>query len=127
MGHLVHAESDVVGPAQLIGLWRGTSRCTDRAAAPACHDETVVYEFTAGAQPGTVHWAADKVVDGQRHRMYEFDLVYDGPEACWKTEFNSGRGIVWRLSVNGTHLSGTDRLVPGNETVSKARAAEGLT
>jgi hypothetical protein len=36
-----------VGPAQLIGVWRGTSICTDRVAAPACHDETVVYEFTS--------------------------------------------------------------------------------
>jgi hypothetical protein len=111
------------GPDQLIGVWRGTSICTDRVAAPACNDETVVYEFSAGAKPGTVHWAADKVVDGKRQPMGEFDLAYDTAEACWKAEFNSPRvKIVWRLSVDGTHLTGTGRQLPGNETVRKIDA-----
>src|SRR5262245_41893527 len=78
-------------PAQLIGTWRGTSTCTDRVAAPACQDETVVYEFTAGPRPGTVHWAADKVVNGKREPMGEFDLVYVKAESCWKAEFTSPR------------------------------------
>jgi hypothetical protein len=111
------------GPEELIGVWRGTSICTDRVAAPACNDETVVYEFSAGAKPGTVHWAADKLVDGKRDRMGEFDLAYDTAEACWKAEFNAPRvKIVWRLSVDGTHLTGTGRLLPGNETVRKIDA-----
>src|SRR3954469_10254751 len=78
-------------PSQLIGVWRGTSTCTDRVAAPACHDETVVYEFTAGRARGSVRWAADKVVNGQRQRMGELDLSYDKTEACWKAEFSSPR------------------------------------
>jgi hypothetical protein len=69
-------------PAALIGTWRGTSLCTDRVAAPACHDETVVYELKAGARPGVVRWAADKVVDGQRQPMGgERELEYDQAEA----------------------------------------------
>jgi hypothetical protein len=92
-------------------------------AAPACNDETVVYEFSAGAKPGTVHWAADKVVDGKRERMGEFDLAFDTAEACWKADFTSPRvKIVWRLSVDGTHLTGTGRELPGNETVRKIDA-----
>jgi hypothetical protein len=119
-GPIVQAQPQAGAPAQLIGLWRGTSICTDRVAAPACRDETVVYEFTAGSQPGTVHWLADKVVDGERQTMGELDLAYDATEACWNAEFSSPRTrIVWRLKVDGTQLSGTGRQLPGDETVRK--------
>ena len=112
------AAAAVPGPEQLVGTWRGTSTCTDRVAAPACQDENVVYEFTAGPKPGMVHWAADKIVNGQRERMGEFDVTYDTAEACWKAEFSSPRvKSVWRLTVDGARMSGTGRLLPGNETI----------
>lgn len=115
-----HAESDRTRSTELIGSWRGTSLCTDRIAAPACNDETVVYELTAGPKSGVVHWAADKIVNGQRQRMGEMDLAYDKEEACWKAEFTSPRfRTVWRLVVSGTQLSGTARLLPGNATIRK--------
>ena len=108
------------GPAQLIGTWRGTSTCTDRVAAPACNDETVVYVFSAGPKPGLVHWKADKIVNGQREPMGEFDLAYDKTEACWKAEYRGPRVTnVWRLTVTARHLTGTGRLLPGNETIRK--------
>ncbi len=81
-GASARSASETGNPARLLGTWRGTSVCTDRVAAPSCRDETVVYELTAGKSPGTVHWAADKVVEG-------------------------------------TRLTGTARLLPGNETVRK--------
>src|SRR6185295_16812892 len=65
------AASEAAIQAAPMGVWRGASTCTDRVAAPACHDEVVVYEFTAGAKAGTVHWKADKIVDGQRQPMGE--------------------------------------------------------
>lgn len=106
--------------SELLGTWRGTSVCTDRVAAPACQDETVVYEFTRGAKDGAVHWAADKIVNGKRQPMGEMDLTYDRSESCWKVEFSSPRlKTVWRLSVAGSHLTGTGRLLPGNETIRK--------
>lgn len=106
--------------ASLLGVWRGTSTCTDRVAAPACHDEVVVYELTAGAPHGTVHWKAEKVVDGQRAPMGEMDLVYDAGEACWKAEFESPRvHSVWCLTVDGAHMTGTGRLLPGKQTIRK--------
>ncbi len=118
MGWAAHAQSEGIGRTQLFGTWRGTSLCSDRIAAPACHDETVVYEFTAGPKAGTVHWVADKVVNGQRQRMGEFDLAYDKTEDCWKAEFSSPRvRLVWRLVVDGAQLSGTARLLPDNQTV----------
>lgn len=117
-GASARAEQNAADPRSLIGTWRGTSICSDRVAAPACNDETVVYEFRAGAAPGTVHWAADKVVNGQRQPMGEMDLTFDTAEACWKGTFTSPRAsVVWRLSVDGTHMTGTARLPPANPTV----------
>jgi hypothetical protein len=116
----VRQKADPPSPAQLIGTWRGTSTCSDRAAAPACHDETVVYDFTPGTKPGTLRWAADKIVNGKREPMGEMEVAYDAGEACWKAEFSSPRvKTVWRLVVEGKRMTGTARLVPGNETVRK--------
>lgn len=107
-------------PSEILGTWRGTSTCSDRVAAPGCHDETVVYEFTAGAKPGTVRWQADKMVEGQRQSMGEMELVYDAAEGCWAAEFTSPRvHMVWCLVVDGSHLTGTGRLLPGKETVRR--------
>ena len=101
-----------------IGVWRGTSTCTDRVAAPACRDEVVVYELTVGDKPGSILWKADKIVDGQRLPMGEMDLVYDAVEACWKAEFQSPRShSVWCLTIEGRHMTGTGRLLPGNQTI----------
>jgi hypothetical protein len=109
--------------SQLLGTWRGTSTCTDRVAAPACQDETVVYVFTPGATPATVHWMAYKIVDATRQLMGELDLSYDRAESCWKAEFTSPRlKSVWRLTVDGgdgRKLTGSARLLPGNETIRR--------
>ena len=111
-------------PAELLGVWRGTSTCTDRVAAPACNDETVVYEFTSGQKPGSVHWKADKVVGGQRETMGELDLAYASSDACWQAEFSSPRVRgVWCLSVvDSGRMTGTAWLLPGKERVRKVDA-----
>ena len=107
-------------PSELIGTWRGTSTCADRVLAPACRDEVVVYDFTAGAKPGTVHWKADKVVEGQRELMGELDLVYDPADRCWAAEYSSPRvRVAWCLVVDSAHLTGTGRLLPGKQTVRR--------
>jgi hypothetical protein len=117
----VSAAPDVPKPAELIGTWHGTSVCTDRVAAPACHDEVVVYEFTAGEKPGTVRWQADKIVDGERASMGDSQpMSYDPGKKCWAAELQTPRfHIVWCLVVEGAHLTGTGRLLPGKETVRK--------
>ena len=110
-------------PSELVGTWRGTSTCTDLAAAPSCRDETVVYDFTPGPKAGTVVWKADKVVDGKRVPMGEMDLTYDPGQKCWSAEFRSARvHSVWCLVADGTHLTGTGRLLPGQETIRKIDA-----
>ena len=79
-----------------------------------------MYEFTAGAQAGTVRWKADKIVDGQRAPMGEMGLVYDAKDACWKAEFKSpGSHSVWCLAIDGAHMTGTGRLLPGKQTIRK--------
>ncbi len=110
-------------PSELLGTWRGTSVCTDRALTPACKDEVVVYEFTAGPNPGSVHWKADKVVGGERQTMGEFDLTWAEDRTCWAAEYQSPRmRTAWCLRVDGKHLTGTGRLLPGNGTVRRIDA-----
>ena len=110
-------------PSELLGTWRGTSMCTDLVAAPACRDETIVYDFTPGAKSGTVTWKADKVVDGKRVPMGEMELTYDAREKCWAAEFKSARvHSRWCLVVDGTHLTGTGRLLPGKQMIRKIDA-----
>jgi hypothetical protein len=117
------ASNLLLAGAAIAGVWRGTSTCTDLAAAPACHDEVVVYEFVEGSSPGTLRWKADKVVDGQRQPMGEMDVAYDPKDACWKAEFQSPRThSVWCLKIDGAHMTGTAQLLPGRQIVRKVDA-----
>jgi hypothetical protein len=109
--------------SELIGVWQGTSVCTDMKVAPACKDEVVIYEFSRGSQPEIVHWKADKVVAAKRLPMGEFDLAYDGSDACWRAEFTSPNvHLVWCVTVEGTELKGTAWLLPGKQIVRKIEA-----
>jgi len=70
-----------------------------------------------------VRWKADKVVDGKREPMGEMDVTYDAGEKCWRATFSSPRvQSVWCLVVDGKHLTGTGRLLPGKQTVRKIDA-----
>ena len=111
-------------PAELLGLWRGTSQCTDRVAAPACHDEEVVYTFTAGIAPGAVRWKADKIVDGTREPMGDdLDVAWNTGEGCWKAEFANARvHVVWCFRVTAGELHGSAWLLPGKQTVRRVDA-----
>jgi len=107
-------------PAELFGTWRGTSICADRVAAPACADEQVIYEFTAGSKAGTVHWKADKLVNGRRESMGDLELAYDEREKCWAVEFRSPRvSSVWCVTASGNRLTGTAWLLPGKEIIRR--------
>ena len=52
--------------------------------------------------------------------MGEIDLAYDTGDACWRAEFSSPRvRVLWCLAVDGPHMTGTGRLLPGKQTVRK--------
>ena len=104
--------------ASIIGTRRGTSTCTDRVVTPACNDEEVIYDFTAGDKIGVVHWIAGKVVNGKREDMGEFDLTFDTSDSSWKAQFGSPRPTIeWRVVVIGDRIAGTGRHLPGKEIV----------
>ena len=108
-------------PATVIGMWRGTSTCTDRVAVPGCNDETASYEFTPGSKAGSVHWDAGKIVNGQRQSMGDVDAAFDRSDGCWKARVASPRNpdlaSEWRLCVDGAHMTGDAR--SGNRVFRK--------
>jgi hypothetical protein len=107
----------------LLGTWRGTSTCTDKVAAPACQDETVIYDVRRGDKPGHAILAAHKIVNDQRVPMGELDFAWDAAEACWRSDFASPRVTSrWCLVVAGDRLTGTARLLPGNQVIRRVQA-----
>ena len=108
------------GLDDFLGTWRGSSRCTDLVAAPACRDEVVVYTVRPSDSAGRAKGAADKIVDKQRVPMGEFEFAYDKGEACWRAEFETPRFHgVWCLVVEGKQMMGTLRLLPAGATIRK--------
>lgn len=96
--------------AAVLGKWKGESLCTVKPSA--CHDETVVYEFTAPAGPKDhLVWKADKIVDGKQVNMGSLDCTY-ASESRTITCDMPGRG-VWSLTVEGDVMTGTLKLSDG--------------
>lgn len=109
--------------SEVVGTWQGTSTCTDRVAAPACNDEVIVYEISAGASRGTAHQKAYKIVNGQRDLMGELDFQYSAEDRCWRADFGSPRPtVVWCLSISGTTMTGSAWRLPGKQVVRAVNA-----
>jgi len=103
-------------PAAILGTWRGTSTCADRVAAPGCADETVVYHFARGTKPGVIRCQADKIVDGKPVDMGDQEFSWDAAESALKAKYGSPRGkTIWKMRVDGTHITGTAEMLPGNK------------
>ena len=110
-------------PKTFLGTWRGTSICTNRTIAPACHDETIVYEVRRAEKPDAVILAADKIVDGKRVPMGELEFVYSEPDGCWRGEFTTPRAHgVWCFIVEGRNLRGSLLHMPEKAEVRKVQA-----
>ena len=93
--------------ADIVGSWRGTSICVDRVQFPACKDEQVVYDVRRkGSAQDTVTLRADKVVNGVREFMAEFDFSR-APDSTWVTTYESPRiRIRIVLRVRGSQMTG---------------------
>ena len=106
-----------------LGTWRGTSTCVNRKIAPACNDETVVYEVRGTEKPQTAVLKADKIVNGQRVPMGELEFVYSDKEGCWRSAWNTPRVHgVWCLVVEGSSMTGSLRAMPQNADIRKVQA-----
>lgn len=109
-----------------LGTWHGTSTCVNRRVAPACKDETVVYEIRRSDKPQTAVLKADKIVDGKRVPMGELEFVYSTKQGCWRAEFATPRTRgIWCLVVNGRNMTGGLRVFPENAEVRKVELKRG--
>jgi hypothetical protein len=116
----VSAQPAPHGVDELLGTWRGTSTCTDKVAAPACRDETVVYDVRRGDKPGHAILAADKIVNDRRMPMGELEFAWDAAAACWRADFESpSMTSRWCFTIDGAALKGTARLLPGNQIIRR--------
>jgi hypothetical protein len=91
----------------ILGSWRGTSLCVDKANFPACKDEQVIYDARPkGTARDTVTIRADKVVNGVREFMGEFDFGL-AADSSWVAEFQNPRvRIKIILRVRGAQMNG---------------------
>ena len=93
--------------AEIIGSWRGTSLCVDKADFPSCHDEQVIYDVRPkGSSADTVTLRADKVVNGVREFMGEFDFGRQS-DSTWVAKYENPRiHIRIVLRVRGSQMTG---------------------
>ena len=102
----------------VAGDWTGTSLCTNLKLLPACHDEVVIYHFTKLAE-NKLHVAADKIVDGKPENMGEWDMDVDGNRLTHEMTNRRGERALWDFTVDGDHIAGTLKLLPGGVVVRK--------
>ncbi len=104
----------------IVGNWRGTSICVDKKHFPACKDEKVIYDVQSkNGTRDTVTLRADKVVNGVREFMGEFDFFH-AADSSWIAEFQNQRvHIHIVLRIAGNRMSGTLGDVPSGRTVRK--------
>ena len=102
----------------LAGSWRGTSLCVDTVNYAACNNEQVIYDAVAKAGTrDTATLRADKIVNGARDFMGEFDFAFQA-DSTWAAEFRNPRVHVRLvLRVTGDHLDGTMTDVVANRRV----------
>jgi hypothetical protein len=106
----------------ILGVWKGTSLCVNREAAPACRDEEVILEFRETTPPasGRLNVKADKVVHGEVLPMGELDFVWDPKASAWACEIQARNRGLWIYSPpKGDELSGTLIQLPDRTLIRK--------
>jgi hypothetical protein len=94
--------------ATVAGVWEGSSLCT--VPSSPCHDEHVVYHFTADAKDSSKFSVdADKIVNGKEEFMGTLSCVYT---AAKKELYCDSRGD-WRFTIAGDKMVGTLTLKDG--------------
>jgi hypothetical protein len=118
------AASERGSPAELLGVWRGSSLCADRERAPACRDEQVIYTFVVPEDPAAgVRLEADRVVDGERGRMYEIELHFSPASGRWEGEVRNARFHgLWRYEAGERELTGELLELPSRTPLRRMQA-----
>ena len=106
----------VADTANPVGVWRGTSLCTQRPSS--CNDEIAVYHITRVNASDSLSVDAGKIVNGQEEEM--------GVLACRIVSGTQFRCTipngVWYFTVRRDSLVGELRL-PDNSKFRDVRAA----
>ena len=91
--------------SSIVGSWHGTSTCADKVKFPACNDEEVIYDVTAVGQD-SVNVRADKIVNGQREFMGEFQFG-QATDGSWIAEAETPRyHLRFVITVEGDVMTG---------------------
>jgi hypothetical protein len=85
----------------LTGSWSGDSVCV--GSSPACKNEKVIYVFGKVDAAGHVSGHADKLVDGKRINMGDFEMRYDSKTSTLTWENPNG---TWKYSIKGNEMEG---------------------
>ena len=122
----VFAAAEKSPPADLLGDWRGTSKCVNLAAAPACKDEIVLYHFlpVEGAADKML-LKADKIVNGAAEFMGEFELHRETATGLWESELQTPRvHLLWSFGFAGRQMSGTLVSLPDRTLLRKVEVTK---
>jgi hypothetical protein len=108
--------------AAIVGTWSGTSICVKIASNAACHDEQVIYKFTAlPNERDRVTLHADKIENGRRLPMGDLVLEYDAKRNRWEGAFHGRRvSAFWSYKVQKNELTGTCVVLPERTVVRHA-------
>jgi hypothetical protein len=93
---------------RIVGSWSGNSICT--GSLPACTNEKVIYVIETLTSSGHVTGHADKIVNGERIVMGEFNMLFDAKTSTITWEIPRG---LWKYSVKGNQIDGTLTLKSG--------------
>jgi len=98
----------LVAVADIVGVWRGESVCTQRPSP--CNDEHVVYHIAKGDGTDAVTIQANKLVDGKEVDMGTLACTLEREKADLRCPIAKG---VFELHVAGAEITGTLRLTDG--------------
>ena len=97
--------ADAPDASAVIGNWEGESKCT--VSDSPCHDEHVVYEIKADAQPASkLSLDAYKIVSGEKQFMGTLDCQYSAAEHTLRC-IGRRPDDVWTFTVTDQSMSGT--------------------
>src|SRR6476469_3238904 len=101
--------------ADIFGTWAGTSICTN--VRLACHDEKAIYHVKPTSKKDVVTMTLGKVIDGREVVMGTTEYQRSGDTLTSEFDVPDGTRAVWTFVVNGDHMTGTLKQLPGGEVV----------